>query len=384
MTSDPTAPADREEGVTGGNRGDAALDHMPQLDALRALAALAVVLHHNLWRDPSDWRSGVRAALSLGETGVRLFFVLSGFLITGILLRAREGAGERGRGGILRAFYARRFLRIFPLYYAAVGAVALLGDPLMLGTLPWHLAYLSNFCIGRMPDYPGPPVSHLWSLSVEEQFYLCWPLLVLFVPRRRLLPLTLSTLVLAPLARLATLRLAGPVAAAVCTPSCLDTLGIGATLAVLGEGGRAFVRPCLPLGLALLGATYVAGDAFRAVFRDSAYALVFAWVVRGAASGFPGRAGRVLTWAPLAWLGTISYGIYLIHHMLPMRLPEYGLLRTLVVLAVTIPVAAASFHFFESPLNRLKRRFPYSARVAIVPLAPAPSPAPAPPSHHPA
>jgi peptidoglycan/LPS O-acetylase OafA/YrhL len=374
--------------VTGGNRGDAALDHMPQLDALRALAALAVVLHHNLWRGAGDWRAGLRDALSLGEAGVRLFFVLSGFLITGILLRAREGAGPGGRGGVLRAFYARRFLRIFPLYYATVVAVALLGNPRMLETLPWHLAYLSNFCIGRMPDYPGPPVSHLWSLSVEEQFYLCWPLLVLFAPRRFLLPLTLSTLLLAPLARLATLGIAGPVAAAVWTPSCLDTLGVGAALAVLGPRGQVWVRPCLPLGLALLGATYVAGDVFCRVFRDSAYALLFAGVVRGAASGFGGRAGRVLTWAPLAWLGTISYGIYLIHHMLPMRLPAYGLTRTLVVLAVTIPIAAASFHFFESPLNRLKRRFPYSRRVVILPSAaasaPTPAPAPAPPSHRPA
>lgn len=349
------------------------LPFMPQLDGLRALAALAVVLHHTLWRDPLDWRARAREALALGETGVRLFFVLSGFLITGILLRARRDSGDRGRGHVLRAFYARRFLRIFPLYYAAIVAVALLGDPLMRGTLSWHLAYLSNVCIGRMGEYPGAPVSHLWSLSVEEQFYLCWPLLVLFAPRRWLLPITASTLVLAPLSRLALLGLANPVAAAVWTPSCLDTLGAGATLAVLGERGGAWARRGLPLGLALLAATYLAGDTFRAVFRDTAYALAFAWVVRRAATGFGGSTGRALAWGPLAYLGSISYGIYLIHHMLPMRLPGYGPLRTLVVLAVTIPLAAASFHLFESPLNRLKRRFPYVGRAAVRP-APAAEP----------
>src|SRR5262249_20351356 len=112
--------------------------HLPQLDGLRALAVLAVVAHHTM--------PGVRDQLDPGPAGVRLFFVLSGFLSTGILLRARADAEAAGGGfaRVLGAFYARRFLRIFPVYYAALLAAAVLGLPLVRESLPWHLTYLSN------------------------------------------------------------------------------------------------------------------------------------------------------------------------------------------------------------------------------------------------
>jgi peptidoglycan/LPS O-acetylase OafA/YrhL len=333
--------------------------YLPQLDGLRALAAIAVVFHHNLWR--GGGLGGVRTAAHLGDAGVRLFFVLSGFLITGILLRAR------GAPGALPAFYARRFLRIFPLYYLVVIGVALLGQPLMRSTLAWNLAYLANFKMALMGGFPGPPVSHLWTLSVEEQFYLAWPLVVLYAARRSLLPLALSTLLVAPASRLVLLLLTGnATAAAVVTTSCLDTLGAGAVLALAGRVPKGVV----PFGLGLLAAvTALDGSWFDIAFRDTAYACTFAWVVQRCAEGVRGPAGRVLASAPLVYMGTISYGIYVYHHVLPalVKLPGYGLARTGLVLALTIPAAALSHRFFEAPINALKRRFPYRRDRAEAP-----------------
>jgi len=339
-----------------------ALAYMPQLDGLRALAAIAVVLHHNLWRHGA--LGSARMAAHLGDAGVRLFFVLSGFLITGILLRAR--GSERA----LRSFYARRFLRIFPLYYLVVISVAILGQPLMRSTLGWNLAYLANFKMALLGGFPGPPISHLWTLSVEEQFYLLWPLIVLSAPRRSLLPLALSTLLIAPTSRIVLLLVTGnPTAATVITTSCLDTLGAGAALAIAGRVPR-FV---LPLGLGLLAlVTLLDGSWLDIALRDTAYAAVFVSVVARGREGVRGPVGRLLASGPLVYLGTISYGIYVFHHVLPalVRLPGYGVVRTGLVLLMTIPLAALSFRLFEGPINALKSRFPYGE--------PRPAPAPEP------
>ena len=154
------------------------LRKMPQLDGLRAIAVLLVVWSH--------WASGYIHIFGthLGVLGVQLFFVLSGYLISGILidcsLRDNEG---RQRWFVLRQFYIRRFLRIFPLYYAILGLAVYVNVPPFRTTWPWHAAYLSNvhfWLVGSRESYGG----HLWSLSVEEQFYLCWPMLMLFMPKK--------------------------------------------------------------------------------------------------------------------------------------------------------------------------------------------------------
>jgi peptidoglycan/LPS O-acetylase OafA/YrhL len=387
--------------------GGADASHMVQLDGLRAIAALAVVVHHNVSREPGNLQHEVSHFLDLGRGGVRLFFVLSGFLITGILLRARFSSDKPARGHIAFAFYARRFLRIFPLYYFAVVAVALLVGGVLAEGLPWHLLYLSNVYMAIEGRFPGPPVSHLWSLSVEEQFYIFWAALVLLTPRKWLLPAMLSTLVVAPLSRFLIYRAtSSDIAAGVLTPSCLDTLGIGASLACLWESGYSraaidrLMRWGLAAGLAALLAVKVSnalgGETAYIVFVDSAYALIFAWIINGAARGFGGPAGWFLQTRPLVYLGTISYGIYVYHHMLPpvimklsvmldvwLRFPtEFGIPRTLYVTAASILTAALSYHLFEAPINRLKRYFPYARprpEPAPVPAEPAPGDEPAAP-----
>ena len=361
------------------------LRHMPQLDGLRAVAAAMVVVYH--------FYRPVREHIHLGSIGVRVFFVLSGFLITGILLRTRVEMGEDDatRGTALRRFYIRRVLRIFPLYYFAL-AIAwtfhLAGVRLAIW---WHLAYLSNVRFflenAATPGRWGGPISHFWSLAVEEQFYLLWPWVIFFAPRRWLPGIALGLVALGPAFRYLVGAATGNDITSVLLPGCIDALALGAYLAMTAlpelqshplvrPVGRAVLGCGLVLFIACLGADHwgIWWD-FRTVSFDLAVALLGMWLVARAAQGMGGPAGLVLAWRPVRYLGTISYGIYVYHLMLPdvfakllARLGRPGLLaslgdHTLPYLAfyggATVAVAALSWHCLEAPINRLKDRFEY-------------------------
>ncbi len=358
--------------------------HRPQLDGLRALAVGAVLLCHTLPGLPLRWE--------FGAIGVRLFFVLSGFLITGILLRARAEATAKNAGSaqILVSFYARRFLRIFPLYYFVLILATLLDLPQVRETLGWHLTYLSNFYIFAHHTRETPAyLCHLWSLAVEEQFYLVWPMLVLFLPLRRLPLVLLVAIALAPLSRYVfgslSAGFAPQHAASVVTTSCLDALAAGALLATVWEAGPAAVvlrrrlrRLSLTMGMVLLVGV-VAMTLLRLDWRYAVackhlgYALVACWLVDRAAEGFGGVGRWILQTRPIVYIGGISYGIYVYHEFVPTLLgvcetrlglslhfpPEGGPLCLLYVTAVTLLIASLSWHLFEKPLNNLKDRFPY-------------------------
>jgi peptidoglycan/LPS O-acetylase OafA/YrhL len=147
--------------------------YVPQLDALRGIAVAAVAYSH--WVAPR-YQFGVR----WGTVGVTLFFVLSGYLISGILFDCRA---QSDRPFALRSFYARRFLRIFPLYYLVLLILVAVNLPPVRQTIFWHPAYLSNFYFLYHGGWHGP-ISIFWTLAVEEQFYLFWPAVLLFVPKR--------------------------------------------------------------------------------------------------------------------------------------------------------------------------------------------------------
>jgi peptidoglycan/LPS O-acetylase OafA/YrhL len=361
------------------------LRHMPQLDGLRALAAGMVVCYH--------FYRPVREYVHLGGIGVRVFFVLSGFLITGILLQTRLDVdrGLASRGTALRHFYIRRVLRIFPLYYFAL-AIAWLGRVSdVRPALGWYAAYLSNvhfFLINAVrPGDWGGHVAHLWSLSVEEQFYLIWPWVILFAPRRRLAWIALALAAFGPLFRAVVGGLTGNDLTPVLMPGCIDSLALGAYLAVTSLRERTEKSAARPVGAVvpwagtLLFAAYLGAqraDAwwlFRLVAFDLAVALAGVWLVSKAARGIEGIGGRLLASGPVRYLGTISYGIYVYHLLLPDLLPKLArragypdlfaplgdqTLPFLVFYAgATIAVAAISWHCFEAPINRLKARFAY-------------------------
>jgi peptidoglycan/LPS O-acetylase OafA/YrhL len=334
------------------------MKHVPALDGLRAIAAIVVIVHHT--------QGPELAKANLGGLGVWLFFVLSGFLITGILLDAREKAGLLANLGI---FYARRSLRIFPLYYLVLLAVALTVPSIWAG-LPWHAAYLSNLYFPLRHDWDTG--SHLWSLAVEEQFYLVWPLLVLSLPRRALLPLFIASAAVGPICRYA-LR-GNEFAAYMLLPCNLDCLCMGAVLAWVARHGdmRRFSLACLAGGAPLLAYSFtIYGRPEHGAVQAIGAALTFTWAVATCAT----KRIAPLEWPPVLYLGKISYGLYLWHGFVVdfvqsaedrldiwLRLPPEGPWRFTYALTASVALASLSWFAFERPILGFKRWFEYSRR----------------------
>jgi len=225
-----------------------------QLDAVRAFAVLGVVACHTFDVDRHPW-------FDYGGKGVQLFFVISGFLITGILIDARRDAttSQQPMTGVLRSFYARRALRIFPVYLVTLALGAAFGVQGMREQFGWNVLYLSNWKIAL--DGEWGTVTHIWSLAVEEQFYLVWPLVVLFAPRR-LLPWAIGSMVAVGLVTRTVLTGFTDMwedGVGILTPALLDSLGLGALLALLWR-----VAPAVDRIVTWIGALAVAVLAFPA------------------------------------------------------------------------------------------------------------------------
>jgi peptidoglycan/LPS O-acetylase OafA/YrhL len=356
-----------------------------QLDGLRAIAVFAVILCHTLDPHRHSWSQK-------GAFGVQLFFVLSGFLITGILMDARRDATDVSQpmGAVVRAFYVRRVLRIFPVYYVTLAVAAVMGIEGMREDLGWNLTYLSNWRVAI--DGKFGAVTHIWSLAVEEQFYVLWPLVVLFAPKR-ILPWAIASMIALASATRVVLTVATDMwsdGIAILTPSVLDSLGLGALLAFLWRSSKRTDRAVNVLGVLAVVMFIMDTSVGRwgpprsgiAAFTVLWWSLAFVWVVHRAAVGRTGAIGRVLTFRPLAYIGTISYGIYLFHlFVVPVatvverragiNLPvpvERGPAQLLIVTVVSIALAALSWRVLERPINSLKHRFPY--------VVPAPNTAP--------
>jgi peptidoglycan/LPS O-acetylase OafA/YrhL len=342
---------------------------LPQMDGLRALSVISVAWGH--WR--AAWHP--TSIIPYGELGVDTFFVISGFLITGILLDNRL---EAQRLSTLKQFYVRRFLRIFPVFYATLAVALLLQADGMSQSWAWHAGYLSNFYF-YFHGWLGQ-ISHFWSLAVEEQFYLFWPLLMVFLPRRFLVPAIAGCIIGAPLFESAMNHLNPQHSASVLMPSCMDALGVGALLAYGAR--RQYPMQRLILALLVFGITvwllclpYSALQPFGRMGEDC----VLGWLVYSAAQGFRGPFGWLLEWAPVNYLGKISYGLYIIHNfavsicislITMLGDPEwlrahYHLpwFRIPMFIVVTVGLASLSWHLLEKPINHLKRHFPYPVEV---------------------
>jgi peptidoglycan/LPS O-acetylase OafA/YrhL len=352
--------------------------YMKQLDGLRAFAVLAVMVAHFTLSN-----QGMLGRVSWGQLGVKIFFVLSGFLITGILLRSRSAvqAGWADRGQSLRIFYYRRFLRIFPVYYATIAAAILLNIKPFRQTFLWHVFYLTN--LREVLYHPLPNAStHFWTLAVEEQFYLVWPCLILLAPRRHLLKVIITTICIAPVFRLVAVLLDIRSAEGLLF-GCLDTLGMGALLAYVttpeyGSPALAsrFSRIMLWIGLPAFALGMIAralrleSSTMMMTLFDLALAFIFAWIVGRAASSIGGPVGALLELKPLRYVGKISYGVYVLHPFTTIvlfytlkftgqSLSENSPIRFVILVAMAIAAASVSWHFFEGPINAYKRHWDY-------------------------
>jgi peptidoglycan/LPS O-acetylase OafA/YrhL len=344
--------------------------HIPQLDVLRGIAVLTVMLYHALDIVPN---LHLRPILNSGYVGVDLFFVLSGFLITGILVRTRESRGY------FVNFYSRRALRIWPLYYVLLfftfvllplihpqARAAVFGQ-----SRPWQAFpfFLQNLTLsGQAFD----TLRVTWSLAIEEQFYLVWPLIVFLAPPRMLKSLALTALFLSIATRWAVqYGLVPPVNIYTNTLTRLDGLALGALLALwIPEASDRTVKL---LGISILAltlpVTLVVGW-YRSghwIF----YALVSLCFASLLCTVIDINAFSRLRF--LSYSGKISYALYLVH--VPVftfvGLPEFrrfavnrstlgNLVLLLVSLAICYAFAAASWHLFERKFLKLKDRFEYA------------------------
>lgn len=353
-----------------------------QLDALRAAAVTLVLYSHFFAPGGTSF---------LGHLGVRLFFVLSGFLITRLLLEARD-ADQFAAGSALRSFYARRAIRIFPPYFAVLAFVWFTDLEQAGSSLVWHALYLSNFWYAHRNDWTPWLLCHFWSLSIEEQFYIAWPLIVLLAPRRRIEAITIGLICFSLAYRFYWPIAANPALARdLLPPASMDALACGALLAVrrargagvprwMRFGWPAFVALFLLVVLSDPGPANSTWEWPRWLLVQVLPLVPLVAIVSMCSNGLPGTLGWLAELPPLLFLGRISYGVYLYHAILlaytvkaqpwiPLNVSEEGPGRFLVAGAATLIVASLSWVLFEKPLNSFKRYFPYIAR----PRARAPS-----------
>lgn len=354
---------------------------MPELDSVRGIAILSVVSYHGFF-----WSSGLEGFLGVqrlfvrltgfGWLGVHLFFVLSGFLITGIL------EDSKGSGGYFRKFYARRALRILPAFYGMLAVLAFVPGQ------NWSYLLLSFFYLSNLA-----PLLHIqdtygmfWSLAAEEHFYLFWPLITFFLSRRRLLIAACFLFLASPLLRMAWFHDPLPNGFHGFTWLVLDGFAAGAILALLARDPfitRTRFAALSVIAIAVSTALIIFGTPFGILSRRTmcgaslmltAAHLLFLGIVGLALFLGTGKWKSLVNFRVLSFYGKISYGLYLIHWLVFVAYDafvgryavslaafhgNFGLLtlRFLCVLTMATLLAGLSRRYYEEWFLRLKTRF---------------------------
>jgi peptidoglycan/LPS O-acetylase OafA/YrhL len=350
------------------------------LDGLRALSIIGVIWFHSWWSTPYYSQLTKIPVLRQGEWGVDIFFAISGFLITTLLLRERERSGTIS----IRDFYIRRSLRIWPLYYAVVAlyvVIMLFFEPdagrvrTFFHYLPGFLTYTYTWCI--TPKWPTGPFNLAWTLATEEQFYAFWPIVLRFfrgiwssvviiavIASRLALGYTWTNRILPPgsLPFRIVLSIAIPICLGVLLAQALNSeRGFRWLFAILGRKWSA------PAALAALAICLYPARTPVLAASLATVALVGACVVREDNGLAP-----ILMFRPIRYIGVLSYGMYLLNslciHAVLLTLGRIGLTYPLFVfpfsVGLAVAVASLSYRYFETPFLELKKRFSHAGSAS--------------------
>lgn len=353
------------------SRGHNRDNRWSELDGMRCFAVTGVLAVHF---DPGKYGN-----LPLGDWGVRFFFVLSGFLITHGLIKAR-GRIESGSSRPWRelaAFFLRRALRLWPLYFGVIAITTLYDAPFSRLLLPWNLTFTTNHYIHQNDTWPGIQ-SHLWTLSVEQQFYLLWPFILLFIPYRKIVWFILTCVIIAPVARAweHSILPADFSARGVLLPMCIDYLAWGELLAwaVMQGFNLTLLRKASAMGgILLLSVLWwwhqsTTPTPLRSAIEGTGVGISALLLIAHCTAPGDSYFRKFLRFPPFVYIGVISYGIYLLHNYSHWFGPS--LLRRLTghnyfennwahvawLTSVSLAAAGLSWHIFERPLAHIGRR----------------------------
>jgi peptidoglycan/LPS O-acetylase OafA/YrhL len=361
------------------------LSHIPALDGVRGLAIAMVLATHSVSVFGDPYGAGaIGRAFYLAHTGVDLFFVLSGFLITCVLLDTREFRGY------FVSFFCRRGLRIWPLYFCVVGLILLVLAPVIRSQVrdfgawrsgwPWNLGLATNLYLARHGNWTCAITDVTWSVSIEEQFYIVWPFVVVLLGRRYLSGLATAMIVLAMCSRawIATHN-ADPWFVSYLLPwTRMDSLAVGALLASaigppseaqqsVSRTGRMTVGIVLSV-LLIVGASLLQAN-WYVIFGFLGFSLGYGVLLATALYTGPGPVRVFVNWRSLRFLGRVSYCIYLVHLIVGYGLKfvlepwisnqwAFYLIGSAGMVGGSIGLGVLSWYLFESRLLRLTRYVP--------------------------
>lgn len=350
--------------------------HYPQIDTLRMIAALGVINFHwlsqhylSLYDIDKSFNWG------FGLFGVQLFFVLSGFLISDILINAKEQNPNKGK--TILNFFVRRALRLFPVYYLFIAYLIIIKDQFVIENVVWFLTYTANikfFLEGGLVDVWS---NHLWTLSIEEQFYLLFPSILFFIPRKIEYAIPLIFIAIGIFTKE---FYANDEGVFLLAPAQTDMLGIGILIALIKNKHKELylilstskldIPVFLLLSTSIIIYYFLPENQIAAAIFPYLLMMTLGLIVVKTSSGFQGIAGKILENRYLRYLGKISYGLYVYHKVVPLSLVlifnkidvqiESVLLYYIVNLSILFLISHFSWQIIESPFLKLKSRFEYS------------------------
>ncbi|MDZ7898180.1 MAG: acyltransferase [Arcicella sp.] len=365
--------------------------YFSQLDGIRFVAVALVLIDHWL---------AEKNVLPLGHLGVTMFFVLSGFLITRILIQSKLKDDKTGRSHwfSVKQFIIRRSIRIFPIYFLAIFVLYALDIPPVRDTIWWCLTYTTNIYIATKQHWMGT-IDHLWSLAVEEQYYLFFPYLILFLSTRHYLKILSVMIILSIVLRMYFyFQGAEWMVQYVLMPTCLDCFGLGGLMAyfytfkkdTIFEALNKNTYLLLSFGVLILtfyltrqnqlytGQAHNFGNLVVERFIGSVFCF---FLIMKAVCGYSGFMKVVLENSIISYFGRISYGLYLYHnfvynyfhtpqtsivlrglHKIQKMLPsitQNNIFELLYFFGITVFLATLSWFLIEKPVNNLKKYFTY-------------------------